>query len=609
MLSHPILGQLYSLPHVCIRDIALLACCNVALQFTSILQAQTFTDVTVSAGIKHVHWPDYDPIGPFPGHQLVSAAKKMSGGAAAGDFNGDGWVDLFFSRMDAADVLYLNQRDGTFQDASSVAGFTEATPSNGAAAGDIDNDGDLDLYVTSVHSSQFYLYTNDGSGVFSEQAVSRGADVQVDPDKSETRQGMSVALGDYDRDGFLDIHTSEWTGRRLNRSGEVPLTHTSSRLLRNVGVENPGYFQDQTSAAGVALGTNEAFGPRRDIMPGVWSFASGFHDMDGDGWQDLVVAGDFHSSKLFWNNGNGTFTDGTTEANVGTDENGMGSAVGDYDGDGDLDWFVTSIFDPEQSCERKSCNWGYTGNRLYRNEGDRIFSDQTDEASVRRGGWGWGTAWLDYDNDRDLDLVMTNGFENSTREFFSEDPVRLWKNDGSGHFQEVAHVEGLTHTGLGRGLLTMDYDRDGDQDLLIINNIDQPVLYRNETNSVNTDAPNGWLQVQTIGTISNRDGIGTLITLDPDDTVDKDTITRHVDGGSHFLAQSELTVHIGLGDFDSTVDLLHVQWPNGAEQFLYDVEANQRITIVEPIPEPPSHTIALQVIASGLLWLKRRRGI
>ena len=176
----------------------------------------------------------------------------------------------------------------------------------------------------------------------------------------------------------LDIFTSEW--RTLWQTNDNGPTH--ARLLHNRGAEQPGYFDDVTTEAGVSV---DLLHPHGDF-----ALSPRFSDLDGDGWPDLTIASDFLTSRLFWNNGDGTFTDGTREASVGTDQAGMGSTIGDYDGDGDLDWFVTAISDHR---------YPDRGNRLYRNEGQREFSDQTDAVGVRDGQWGWGTSFLDYDND------------------------------------------------------------------------------------------------------------------------------------------------------------------------------------------------------------------
>ena len=345
-----------------------------------------FIDVTESAGLRYLHH-HYAP----ERHMQVFA----SGSAAAGDFDGDGWVDLYVTRLDDTDLLYRNQGDGTFTDVTEQAfgpAHLRTVKTSGAAWGDVDNDGDLDLYVTSLFSRRFHLFINLGTGRFQEEAVLRGASVSGD----DPHFGFSVTFGDHDADGDLDIHTTEWR-MATQLSGEMSENPPpgNARLLRNDG---RGHFEDVTQPAGVSM----------DGLPATLthalgqSFASRFVDFDSDGYPDLAVASDHGTSRLFWNSRDGTFTDGTEAAGVGTDAYGMGSAVGDFDGDGDLDWFVTSVYRPDSVT--------HTGNRLYAYEGGRKFTDATDFAGVRDGAWGWGSAFFDFDNDGDLDLVMANGF-------------------------------------------------------------------------------------------------------------------------------------------------------------------------------------------------------
>ncbi len=541
-------------------------------------KAVGFTDVTVAAGVNYSHVSQ--PIPPT----TINEPLHMLGGAAAGDFDGDGWVDLFVTRLDDTDILYKNQGDGTFQDVSLTAGFDHSLRTNGASWGDIDNDGDLDLYVTTVFDSskRHHLYVNQGDGSFSEEAISRSADV------SSTGQlkGFSSTFGDYDRDGYLDIFVTEW---RAAGNGH-------SRLLRNLGASSPGHFEDKTVAAGIDLnennGTTESFG-----------FTPQFTDLDRDGHMDLVVASDFGTSKLYWNNGDETFTNGTAAAGVGSDENGMGSTVADYDGDGDLDWFVSSIYDPG-GCPKTSCGWSHSGNRLYRNEGNRTFSDVTDEAGVRDGGWGWGSAFLDYDNDGDLDLTHTNGIDfgaTTDDEPFLDDPTKFWVND-SGVFTEAATQLGITNDESGKGLLTLDFDNDGDLDLFIVNNSSSPVLYRNDTISPAGDNGYAWLKIKTVGGLSNRDGIGAQITVDPDTSILGDEVYREVSAGSNFLSQSEMTVHVGLGNITEDIDLISIIWPSGYEQQLRGVSPNQFLLVTE-IPEPSS--IILASLGLALFYTRR----
>ena len=507
------------------------ACVCVLFAGPSTAQA-VFTEVSaINSGITHVQ---------AAGIQSGSAA--MTGGAAAGDFDGDGLVDLFFTRIDGTDVLYKNLGNGSFQDVSLNAGFTANLPTNGPVFGDIDNDGDLDLYVSAVvpvsaPGNRYYLYINNGNGTFTEDAIARGADITT----TIPTNGMGIALGDYNRDGYLDAMTSDWS---------VLASGSSSRLLRNQGATNPGHFDDVTVAAGL------------NVYPDTtaYRFSPRFSDLDGDGNPDLAIAADFTTSQLFWNNGDGTFTDGTAGAHVGTDQAGMGSTIGDFDGDGDLDWYVTAIINGDPAAAPD------LGNKLYRNDGNRVFSEQTDAAGLRPQGWWWGTTWLDYDNDGHLDLMATNGFPG----VFDADHTTLWHNNGDGTFTDVTTAEGITDTAQGRGLLTLDYDNDGDLDTLVINHGSAPVFYRNDSTN-----GNAWLGVKTEGTESNRDGIGARIIIDPDSTVAGDEQLREIDGGTNYLSQNQTTAHFGLGAFTGMIDNITIYWPSGIVQQFFDVVPNQ----------------------------------
>ncbi len=522
-----------------------------------------FTDVTVAAGVDYLQYQLESP-------PAASEPVYMSGGAAAGDYDGDGWTDLFVTRLDAPDLLFRNQGDGTFEEVSAAAGLTADLPSNGAAWVDVDNDGDLDLYVTTIHHTRYYLYINTG-GVFTEEGVARGAALEG----VDEHFGYGIAVGDFDLDGWLDLFVGEWRHDSYN-PGAAP---SNARLLRNQGPAQPGHFADVTAAAGVTLDAIPG------TQPGTFPFTPRFADMDADGWPELVIAADFGESRIFWNDGDGTFTDGTAAAGVGTDENGMGSAIGDFDGDGLLDWFVTSIFDPDEQCETSGCGWGYSGNRLFRNEGNRTFSDQTDTAGVRDGFWGWGAAFLDYDNDGDLDVAMTNGVDfaflpppgNLVFDRFDDDPLCLWRNDGPGAWTEVAGATGFVDTRSGKGFLTFDYDRDGDVDVFVANNAEHPLLLRNDGGNASD-----WLRVRVVDPLGGRDAIGAVVevTSEPGGP----TLVREVSGGGHFLGQSEFPVHVGLGDLaQPLVHEVKVTWPRlGVTRRLLAVPANLELVVVVP---------------------------
>lgn len=549
----------------------------------------TFTDVTAEAGVVYLQHRFNTEQTCIAGAVVDDAAlcslERLSGGAAVGDVDGDGFADLYVTRLDDVDILFVNRGDGTFEDRTYEAGLGGWNlHSNGAGFADLDNDGDLDLFVTTILEPRFYLFINDGSGRFIEAAQTRGVALP----SPYLRAGFGVAFGDYDNDGWLDIHTTEWRPSRL----DVGCEPSHARLLRNLGSTAPGYFEDVTESAGVVL--------ERGEQCAIWAYASAFADFDGDGWCDLAVTGDFGSSRLFWNNGDGTFVDGTTAAGVGTDANGMGSTIGDYDGDGRLDWFVTAIYDPAATLASVLAP-SWDGNRLYRNEGERVFSDQTDAAGVRDGGWGWGALFFDYDNDGDLDIAMTNGMDflrgdHSGTGRFDGGPMRLWRNDG-GTMTDVAPIAGLTDARNGKGILTFDYDNDGDLDLFVVNNGDTGVLYRNDGGN---DA--NWLRVRVVGTRLNRDGIGARVTVTP--VTGGPAQVREIGSSSHFLGQSERIAHFGLGDEDASVAKVCVDWPDGANVCVEHVEPNTHLTVVQPplsTSESPGRNSVAPLPGSGFV--------
>jgi hypothetical protein len=522
-------------------------------------RGMAFTDATAAAGIVYPLPETLPDLGDDP--------VSVTGGAAAGDFDNDGWPDLFMTRYWDSPLLYRNNHDGTFADVTATA-FSGGVPgpkSNGASWGDVDNDGDLDLYVPHVFSSGGNrLYINDGAGHFAEETNTRGTQYG-----GENVASMSASFGDYDNDGYLDMYVSEWRGLSGYTSNPP-----QARLLRNRGAAQPGYFDDVTDASGAAMGPLSG-----QVVYQSNSFTPRFVDFDRDGHSDIFVNSDFGSSRLFWNNGDGTFTDGTAaiDSNLGLSD--MGLAIGDVDGNGLLDFFTTDICHPSD-CTTTS------GNRLFRNFGSRQFLESSNFSGVRQAGWGWGTQMFDYDNDKDLDIVATNGYYSgpTVPPGFEDDVVRLFSNNGQGGvlttFTDVAASVGMTDTSQGRGLLTFDYDRDGDLDVLIVNNFQAPVLYRNDGGN-----EKDWLRIKAIGTTSNADGVGAFVTVTPDLSQPNRKLVHEISGSSSFLSQTEPIAHFGLGAGAGLIDLIRIEWPaSGIVQELRDVAPNQLLSVVERHP-------------------------
>jgi enediyne biosynthesis protein E4 len=544
-----------------------------------------FADATVEFGLTQTaYFPGAWPPTCDPGGEgWVPAPCKMylqGAGAAVGDFDEDGWPDLYLTRLVGPGLLFRNLGGQSFEELGVALGLVDEVAGNGAAWVDIDGDGDLDLYISSMADpGRFWLYRNRlrelGEASFVEEAEVRGLALA----DGQPHYGFSIGVGDYDLDGWLDLYTSEW------RPGSAPTEDSShARLLRNLGGEGqPGVFADQTAAAGASmLMKNPA---------GLYAFAPAFVDLDEDGWPDLTVVSDNGTTRLFWNDGHGGFLDGTPRAGVGFERNGMGSTFGDYDGDGHLDWYVTAIFSPDASLECGNLVCGRGGNRLYRSKGPRCFEELAAAHGVEQGGWGWGAAWFDPDNDGDLDVVATNGFYTphgppGTR--FAGDPVRLWRNLraelGVAEFEEVADASGLGQdTGQGRGLIAFDVDRDGDEDLLIVDNGGPSGtgtrLWRNLDGDLYP-----WLAVELDGRAPNTRGVGARIELRRE--LDGPVQVRVIGVGTHFLGHGEYRAHFGLGPGsdggDGEVAQLRVLWPSGAESLVTDLSPRQVVTVVEP---------------------------
>ena len=535
--------------------------------------ATLFRDATESSGLMYVQHEAREPGNCLFDNMsreteeeqrgMLCDAERMTGGAAAGDFDGDGAIDLIVTRLDGHDLLYRNRGDGRFDEVSAEVGLSDWNlASNGALWGDIDNDGDLDLFITTVGDTRHYLFINQG-GEFTEEAMERGTAVET----GDRRIGFSAAFGDYDRDGYLDLHVTEWRPSQL-----VGEARAGVRLLRNRGADAPGYFEDVTESAGVAM-EQVVSQTQQDLTVGTFAFGSTFVDLDGDGWPELAVSSDFGTSRLFWNNGDGTFTDGTLDARVGTAQNAMGTTFGDYDADGDLDWFVTSVYSSSRGSPGGDEEGTKDGNRLFRNDGDRRFSDVTDLAGVRNGSWGWGAAFFDADNDGDLDLTMTNGM--LMMPGYGADAMRYWENQGGGTFRSRSTEVGLDDIEDGKGLLVFDADGDGDLDVFVVNNASEPRFYLNQSRGAGS-----WLRVTLEGTISNRQGLGARVSVN---AVGLPEQIREMGVSSHFLGQSESALHFGLSDAD-TADLI-IRWPaSGYITSLNGVPADRWILVTEGEP-------------------------
>lgn len=467
-----------------------------------------------------------------------------AGGAVAGDVDGDGDLDLLVMRGMHSPRLFINNGQAQFSDGTTAAGLTGigGLP-NGALLADVTGDGALDLLLGGIATDRtnpdsytpMRLFVNDGHGAF--------GDATEQSNLASSLDSHSMAMADIDRDGDLDLFVTYWHHEVGSAVGH---------LWRNLG---EGQFEDISVAAGI--------GPWYSNENSLYNFTPTFTDLDGDGWPDLLISADFGHSRVFLNQGDGSFAD-ATDASVITDENGMGSAVGDFDNDGDFDWFVTSIWD-----EFASPYYGTSGNRLYRNDGAGGFEDVTDSAGVREGSWGWGACAADFDNDGWLDLYMVNGYQTHQPRFLGR-PARLFMNDGDGSFTEQAQAQSVATTGQGRAVVCFDADGDGHVDILVQNShafgetAVQPQFYRNRGSN------NHWLRVRLAGPPGNRHGIGARISLESDGLEQ----VREIRAGGSFLSSQPPEAHFGLGTAE-LADRLIVRWPDGRTSLIEAIEVDR----------------------------------
>ena len=469
-------------------------------------------------------------------------------------------------------VLYRNNGDGTFTDTGPESKTGDTGYGMGCTAADYDNDGDQDLYVTNYGPN--VLYQNNGDGTFAdatEQAV-----------VGASQWSTSTAFFDYDNDGVIDLYVTNYvdftveTNKvcggyvRTNSQGYraiIEATRSHCAPLEYGGVPDVLYHNngDGTFAdVSVAAGIDDPSGKGLGVVA---------LDYDGDGDQDLFVANDGTPNFLYQNLGDGTFENaalkkGVAYNGVGESEAGMGVDFGDYDNDSDFDLFVA--------------NFSYETNTLYRNEGV-FFKDVTAAAGLADPSHrflGFGTNFLDYDNDGDLDLYVANGHVQDKIALFQSgveymQEHQLFRNDGGGSYAEASSISGewFLHKQISRGAAFGDYDGDGDVDVLVTNCGGEAKLVRNDGGN-----RENWLMVRTMGTHSNRDGIGTRVRVVAEGLEQ----VRQVRSGSSYLTASDPRLHFGLSH-RTRIDLVEVRWPSGLVQRLEQVPVNQVLVIEEKV--------------------------
>jgi enediyne biosynthesis protein E4 len=529
------------------------------------------TDVTAAVGIKH---------------QFEVYEGMFGGGAAVLDFNKDGWEDIYITGGMASDGLYENNGDGTFSDVIKSSGIeTRKFVTQGVAAADVNKDGWIDLFITTITRrdttriiprAENLIFINQGNGTFRDATK----DFRIDRLMSFS---TGASFGDVNNDGYPDLFVGnyfqnyEGSLKVINDATIVNSSQTSEPYLL-INVEGR-YFKNSTYEYEVGF---KGFG-----------FGGVFTDFDNDSDLDLYVNNDFgYKAKpnvLLENNfPDEEFTDRSKTAMMDLKINAMGTAIGDVDNNGLLEYYITNI----------------RFNRFMINDGKGAFSDKAKESGMDYVSISWGANFADFDHDTDLDLFVANGDLNPNNVPMAD---YFFENIGDGKFKEKAAAVGVNDYGIGRGSVTLDYDNDGDLDLLVVNQ--KPVntypvqsftrLYRNESLTKN------WLKVKLTGKDSDSNGIGSRVTV----VVGSERMIREIDGGSGHLSQNSTIAHFGVGSAQ-TIDSVIVSWMGGEEKVLTNIQTNTMITVEEGERKrefswaPVVATIL--IIIGGLVFLSSR---
>lgn len=512
-----------------------------SLFITGVTSAQPetpiFRDVSAEAGITATHRAIWDDTEAMQGYLAI--------GQAWGDYDRDGWLDLFVTGNLDPNALYRNNGDGSF----SVSEHSQPlslpdVPSGGATWADFNNDGWPDLYIVNFGANR--LFRNEGGAGFTDVTLSAGV--------GDTGKGTSAAWGDYDSDGWLDLYVTNWSC--VPECDPVDFAAQGDRLYHNNG---DGSFTDVTLTLDYALTLGAGFAPT-------------FFDYDGDGDQDIYVVNDKLQNEignLLWrNDGAGCahwcWSNASDESNADLLINGMGVDAADYDNDGDLDLYITDMV--------------YTMYLLRNDGGDFRSRAHSAGVAINLGpdsGVGWGAAFFDYDNDgwQDLYVASTEYFQTFPEletTFLNPRPDALFRNSGQFSFDDVSALSGIDQALATLGVAYADYDNDGDLDLVTGNWNSGYRLYQNQ------GGRNRWLSVDLRGDGAdvNRDAVGSRVYVTTPDGVTRMQALRI---GAGLGGNNQLPLHFGLGA-NVGADL-RIVWSNGVECRLENVPANQRLRI------------------------------
>jgi hypothetical protein len=519
-----------------------------------------FTDITTAAGITFVH--------SFGDGQFSNLVEAVGSGAAWLDYDQDGLLDLYIAtgkynaviskgdppKEKPLNRLYRNRGDGTFEDVTIKAGVgCPDCYSMGVTVGDYDNDGYPDIYVANYGPNT--LFHNRGDGTFEDVSARAGVN---DPHCSAAATWL-----DYDRDGYIDLYVANYIqfDPKYNLyyapdgfPGPLSYAAEVARLYHNRG---DGTFEDVTEKTGIT-----AMGRAMSVTAA---------DLDDDGYDDIYVSNDAMENFLYHNDGGTHFTETALAAGVafnaaGDSASHMAVDVGDYDGDGRPDIFVSDS----------------SISSLFHNDGNGFFTDMSVPQGVGRHSAqfvGWGSFFFDYDNDGDLDIFKVNA---DLSRLFGQEP-QLFENIGGGKLRDTSEQLGefFRREWMSRGAAYGDYDNDGDLDVIVVNLNSPAVLLRNDGQR------NAWIELRLVGGMgrqpngagkrSNRDGLGAKVAL----TAGGHTQIAERRASASYLSQNDPRLHFGLGSAER-VDKIEIRWPSGKTQVLTDVAARKLVVVEEP---------------------------
>ncbi len=530
------------------------------------LPVPRFTDITEKAGIRFQHASD-------PTKRYIP--ESMSGGVVLLDFDGDGWLDIYFTNAPtiammqrgerARSALYRNNHDGTFTDVTEKAGVGYPCAAMGGAVGDFNNDGWPDIYITCLQGG--VLYRNNGDGTFTDITAKAGA--------NNERWSTGAAFADYDGDGLLDLAVASYVTLDLAhlpepgsattctyrgvavQCGPHGLQGARDSLFHNRGNE---HFEDTSAAMGISA------------QPAYYGLGLLWADFDGSGHPSLFIADDSTPSLLFRNSGHGAFTEDALQAGVaynrdGKEQANMGVAVGDYLHTGRQSLHTSTFSDEVKP--------------LYRNDGNWAFSEVASASGLNGASvplLGWGTAFADFNNDGWLDLLTVYSHVYPQTDTLPgsagyREPKILSMNQGDSTFCDGTRQAGpaIGARSAARGLAVGDLFNDGAMDAVIENIDGAPAILRNEGTQGTY-----WIEFELAGTRSNRSAIGAEIAVHTGSV----TQTTEIRSGGSYLSQNDLRAHFGLAAF-STVDKVDIRWPSGRRETLTHLAANRIYAVLE----------------------------